>query len=99
MNVSFGMSAMKLTGPVHDGLCIRQEFTAITEKLISVDLFIFQIELPLTAVILISIFIGVIMGYLYNLMSLLKQKKKYRRLKNKKDVLHDLSDVLEKPVK
>ena len=67
--------------------------------LISVDLFLFQLDLPLTAVILISIFIGVIMGYLYNLMSLFKQKKKYRRLKNKKEVLHDLSDVLDKPAK
>jgi hypothetical protein len=39
MKVSLGMSATELTGNLHDGLCLRQEFTAVTPKLISVDIY------------------------------------------------------------
>lgn len=39
MKVSLGMSATKLTGNLHDGICVRQEFTAVTHKLISVDIY------------------------------------------------------------
>jgi hypothetical protein len=39
MKVSLGMSATELTGNLHDGICLRQEFTAQTPKLISVDIY------------------------------------------------------------
>jgi hypothetical protein len=39
MKVSLGMTAMELTGSLHDGICIRQEFVAQTPKLISIDIY------------------------------------------------------------
>lgn len=39
MKVSFGESGRELTGPVYDGICLRQEFVAKSQKLISVEVY------------------------------------------------------------
>ena len=66
---------------------------------VSIDLFVYQINLPLAVFLLISLFLGVMIGYMFNIMSLLNQKKKYNQLKNKKKTLQELSGVLNKPDK
>ncbi len=66
---------------------------------VSIDLFLYQINLPLAVFLLISLFLGVMIGYMFNIMSLLSQKKKYNQLKNKKETLQELSGVLNKPDK
>jgi len=74
-------------------------FTFKNAQPVSIDLFILQIDLPMAVVLLITLFVGVIIGFIFNLMSLLNQKKKYLKLKHKKDTLMGLSEVLDKPEK
>jgi len=71
-------------------------FTYNNAQLVSLDLFIYKIDLPMAMVILIALLVGVIIGFMFNLMVLLNQKKKYLRLKNKKETLKGLSEVLKK---
>jgi len=71
-------------------------FTYNNAQLVSLDLFIYKIDLPMAMVILIALLVGVIIGFTFNLMVLLNQKKKYLRLKNKKETLKGLSEVLKK---
>lgn len=71
-------------------------FTYKNAQLVSVDLFILQIDLPLAVILLIALLIGVIIGFVFNLLALLYQKKRYLRLKYKKETLNGLSDVLNK---
>jgi hypothetical protein len=39
MKISFGMTNIELTGQIHDGLCIRQEFTAEAPRLLSIEIY------------------------------------------------------------
>ena len=71
-------------------------FTYNNAQMVSLDLFIYKIDLPMAMVILIALLVGVIIGFMFNLMVLLNQKKKYLRLKNKKETLKGLSEVLKK---
>jgi len=74
-------------------------FTFKNAQLVSIDLFVFQIDLPMAVILLIALLLGVIIGFVFNLMSLLNQKKKYLKLKHKKEALTGLSEVLNKPEK
>jgi len=74
-------------------------FTYKNAQLVSIDLFVFQINLPMAVVLLIALLVGVVIGFVFNLMALLSQKKKYSRLKHKKETLQGLSEVLSKPDK
>ncbi|MCW8936157.1 MAG: LapA family protein [Gammaproteobacteria bacterium] len=65
-------------------------------QLVLIDLFTSTIELPLAVALLISLLIGVVIGFVFNLLSLYTQKKKYLRLKHKKETLNGLSEVLDK---
>jgi uncharacterized integral membrane protein len=65
-------------------------------QLVTVDLFTFQLNLPLTVILLIAMLIGVILGYFINLFTLLSQKRTIRRLQRKKETLQGLSGVLHK---
>lgn len=69
-------------------------FTYKNAQLVSIDLFIMQVDLPMAMVLLITLLVGVIIGFIFNLMTLLNQKKKYLRLKHKKETLNGLSEVL-----
>ncbi len=60
------------------------------------DLFVIQTQLPLAIIMLVVLLSGFVLGLLFNLMMLIKQQQKYRRLKNKKDTLQGLSGVLDK---
>ncbi len=74
-------------------------FTYKNAQLVSIDLFTFQVELPMAIVLLISLFLGFIIGVVFNLIALLNQNKKYLKLKHKKETLKGLSEVLSKPEK
>jgi uncharacterized integral membrane protein len=74
-------------------------FTFKNAQLVTVDLFTFQLDLPLTVILLIAMLIGVILGYAINLFTLINQKRTIRRLQRKKETLQDLSGVLQKPGK
>ena len=69
-------------------------FTYKNAQLVSIDLFLYQINLPLAIVILISLLVGVALGFLLNIMALINQRKKFNRLIKKKEALQGLSGVL-----
>lgn len=71
-------------------------FTYKNAQLVSVDLFIFQIDLPMAVLLLIAMFVGILIGFIFNIMAVISQKKKYKRLENKKETLQGLSGVLNK---
>jgi len=71
-------------------------FTYKNAQLVTIDLFLYQINLPMAVVLLIALFAGVILGFMLNLMVLLGQKKAIYRLKSKKEALKGLSGVLDK---
>lgn len=68
-------------------------------QLVSIDLFLYQINIPLAALILLALLVGVILGYLLNLLALLNLKQRLYRMKHKKEALEGLSNVLNKPDK
>lgn len=64
---------------------------------VSVDLFFLPpVSIPLAVILLIALFLGVVLGYLFNVFALLVQKKKYRQLEKKQEALQGLSGVLHK---
>ncbi len=74
-------------------------FTYKNAQLVSIDVFVFQIDLPMALVLLIALLIGVFMGFIFNFMALINQKKKYLKLKNKQETLKGLSEVLKQTEK
>ncbi len=69
-------------------------FTFKNAQLVSLDLFVVQINLPMAVALLIALLVGVFLGFIFNVMALLNQKKKYLKLQHKKDTLQGLSEVL-----
>jgi len=53
----------------------------------------------MAVLLLIVLLIGFLLGYLFNLLTLLNQKKKYLKLKHKKETLKGLSEILKQPDK
>jgi len=74
-------------------------FSFKNAQLVSFVLFTFQLDLPLTVILLIAMLTGVIRGYAINLFTLISQKRTIRRLQRKKETLQGLSGVLQKPGK
>jgi len=75
-------------------IIIIAAFTFKNAQLVSLDLFIIQISLPMAAILLISLLTGFALGYLFNIFALVNQKKKYLKLKHKKETLKGLSEIL-----
>lgn len=65
-------------------------------QLVSIDLFVYQLNLPLAIVLLVMLLLGFVVGFLFNLVLLIRQQRKYHRLQHKKDTLQGLSGVLTK---
>lgn len=65
-------------------------------QLVSIDLFVLKVDLPISIVMLVLLLIGFVMGLLFNAVLLVQQQRKYLRLKHKKDTLQGLSGVLSK---
>jgi len=74
-------------------------FTFKNAQLVSLDLFVFQISLPMAVILLIVLLAGFMLGYLFNILALINQKKRYLKLKHKKETLKGLSEILDKPDK
>jgi len=72
-------------------------FTYKNAQLVPIDLFIMQIKLPLALLLLAALFIGAILGFFFNVMTLLGLKKKHSKLARKRATLNDLPEALNKP--
>ncbi len=64
---------------------------------VSIDLLLYQVNLPLIVCLLGAFFPGIIIGYLFDKAASSRLRKKYKRLKKKKETLQGLSGVLNKP--
>ncbi len=71
-------------------------FTFNNAQPVSVDLLLLQLKLPLALLLLVSLLIGAILGFLFNIMALVSQKKKQSKLKRKKEALKGFPEVLNK---
>ncbi len=69
-------------------------FTFNNAQPVSVDLLLLQLKLPLALLLLASLLTGVILGFLFNIMALVNQKKKQSQLKRKKEALKGFPEVL-----
>ena len=65
-------------------------------QLVFIDLFLYQINLPLAVLILLALLLGVVLGYLLNLLAVINLKRRIYRLKHKKETLEGLSNALNK---
>ena len=63
-------------------------------QLIEIDLFTAQFQIPLAAVILITLVAGGLLGFIANILVLLAQRNKIRQLIKQREALNSLSDVL-----
>ena len=63
---------------------------------VSLDLFSVQIDLPMSVIMLAMLLVGFLLGLVFNMLLLLKQRQKYMQMMNKKDTLQGLSGVLKK---
>jgi len=61
---------------------------------VSIDLFFYQANLPMVIYLLGAFFPGVIVGLAYDWVASNRLKKKYKRLKKKKETLQGLSGIL-----
>ena len=68
-------------------------------QFVSIDLFIDSYNLPLAAVILVSLLIGVLIGFVINILVLIKQRNSIRMLNKRKQTLNGLADILKSPDK
>lgn len=77
-------------------LILVAAFAYKNAQLVAIDLFSYQIDLPMSVVMLFMLLIGFLLGLMFNMLLLFKQRQKYRRQINKKDTLEGLSGVLTK---
>ena len=68
-------------------------------QFVSIDLFIGSYNIPLVAVILVSLLIGVLIGFVINVLVLIKQRNTIRTLSKRKQTLNGLADILKSPDK
>ena len=66
---------------------------------VEIDLLINTYNLPLAAVILVSLIIGVFIGFVINAFILIKQRHTIRMLNKRKQTLNGLADILKSPDK
>ena len=63
-------------------------------QLVSIDLFTSKFDFPLAAVLLISLFVGVVIGFFINIVILVTQKNKIRQLTKQRQEMTSLSEAL-----
>ncbi|VAW56278.1 hypothetical protein MNBD_GAMMA07-1165 [hydrothermal vent metagenome] len=71
-------------------------FTYNNAQLVTVDLFTLQIKIPLALLLLLTLLVGIMIGFFFNIMALLSLKKKQAFLARKQAALKDLPEVLNK---
>ena len=62
-------------------------------QLVSIDLFTSKFDFPLAAILLASLFLGVLLGFMFNIAVLLKQKNKIRQLNKQRQEMISLSEA------
>lgn len=60
---------------------------------VNIDLFTVEYTVPLAALLLIAMLVGIVLGFLANLLVFMKQKNKIRKLIKQRDTLSSLSDA------
>jgi len=63
-------------------------------QLITIDFFTSEYQIPLAVIILLTLLIGGIFGFVLNLFVIIKQKNKIRQMIKQRRVLTGLSDIL-----
>ena len=62
--------------------------------LINIDFFVTQFNMPLAAIILVCILLGIIIGFFINIIVVLQQKNKIRQLVKQTQTMSGLSNFL-----
>ena len=62
-------------------------------QLVSIDLFTSKFDFPLAAILLASLFLGVLLGFMFNIAVLFKQKNKIRQLNKQRQEMTSLSEA------
>ena len=62
--------------------------------LVNIDFFVANFNIPLALIILVTLFLGVILGFLVNFYVVILQKKKIHQLKKQQQTISGLSDFL-----
>lgn len=63
-------------------------------QLVKIDFFTSEYQIPLAAIILITLLTGGVLGFVINLFIIMKQKNKIRQMVKQRQTLASLSDVL-----
>ncbi len=63
-------------------------------QLVKIDFFTSEYQIPLAVIILLSILIGGILGFVLNLFIIIKQKNKIRQMAKQRQALTGLSNIL-----
>ncbi|MDH5471263.1 MAG: LapA family protein [Gammaproteobacteria bacterium] len=63
-------------------------------QLVTIDFFTSKFDFPLAGILLISILLGVLLGFIINLTVLLKQKNKIRQLTKQRHEMISLTEAL-----
>lgn len=59
-----------------------------------IDFFVAEFNIPLAAIILVCIFLGIVLGFLINIFVIIRQKNKIRQLIKQTQTMSGLSDFL-----
>jgi len=62
--------------------------------LVNIDFFVAQFNIPLAAIILICVLLGIILGFLFNIFVVIMQKNKIRHLVKQTQTMSGLSNFL-----
>lgn len=75
-------------------IVILATFAYRNAGLVKLDLFVTEFNIPLAAVILLCVFIGIIIGFVVNILVYIQQKKRIQRLIKQQKTMSGLSDFL-----
>ena len=75
-------------------IVIIATFAYRNAALVSIDFFVAKYNIPLAAIILICIILGAVIGFLVNIIVVIRQKNKIRQLNKQTQTMSGLSDFL-----
>lgn len=62
--------------------------------LVSIDIFVSKLNIPLAAIMLVCVLLGTILGFIFNIIVVIQQKNKIRKLIKQTQTMSGLSDFL-----
>lgn len=75
-------------------IIIIAAFAYRNAQLVKINLFVVEVNVPFAAIILICLVLGGVIGYLSNIVVLIRHKKKIKQLEKQRQLVKGLSDVL-----